>query len=660
MSCRFDPPSSRAPRALLCTSLLTGCLVAAACEPSSSTGRAPVTSSLGIAADGSVLFVALADRDEVRAVDAATGDVRGTVSVPGHPHRLTVLHDGRIAVTARQAGAVSVVDVVAGRIDATVVVGSDPFGVVQVGDDLYVAVAGEGDLARVSLVDGAVVARVPLTDDDPRGLAVSDGKIVVGHFKSGRLALVDPARDVETGSVAMQLPSRPLFGAKQIDQLTVDPSDPAVVVVPHVECNNDPDQFSSSTSPFGPTAAYYSAGPSGFPAVVPGVSRADVDVGVLVSDDAPAPATDDGHEPAGPTGPLVNPLDSALLDDERLNGPVAVAVVDDGALDLIVARGSGNVLARRTTVHDGEDSIVGVVDVGVGADSIVLAPDGRTAYVFNAFDQSVSAFSVPSLDDDDDDDDDDGDAPTNGRHAPIARYEARRFVVAEQVLPEPIVRGRALFHSVDDRLTLSGAVACASCHPGGADDGTTWAFAEGPRQSPPLWGGLLGTEPFHWNGAVRDMADISRVTIVGRMGGTGLPRDDMDAIGAFLDAIPAPAPPTTVLAQGESVARGKDIYRALSCAQCHGGVDRTDGGNHDVDTTRTFPERETIRAFATPPLKGLIHSAPYLHDGSVPTLRALVEELVVSGRMVGAAPTVPPAALTTQQIDDLVAYLASL
>jgi mono/diheme cytochrome c family protein len=623
-------------------------VLANGCQPTHP-ARAPTTSSLGIAADGTVLYVALADRDEVRAVDATTGETRTVVPVVGHPHRLTVLDDGRLAVTARYAGTVSFVDVDAGHIDTTVVVGSDPFGVVQVGEDVYVAVAGEGDLARVSPASGRVVSRVPLTDDDPRGLVVSDDKLVVGHFTSGRLAIVDPARDLEVGTVAMNLPSRPFFAPNQIEQLTLDPVDPAVVVVPHVECNNDPAQFGDQTpASFGGRVAYYTEGPTGFPAVVPGISRADVDVGVGLSDDPPATADD--TERSGPTSPIINPLDRAALGNVHVNGPVATAIVDNGALELIVARSSGNVVIRRTHVENEQNVFVAVVDVGVGADSIVLSPDGHTASVFNAFDQSITSFSVPAS----------GDFNDDEPGGPIERLTARRFVVAEQVLRENVVRGRALFHAVDDRLTAFGAIACASCHPGGADDGTTWQFAEGPRQSPPLWGGIVGTEPFHWDGAVRDMADISRVTIVGRMGGTGLPRVDMDAIGAFLDTLAAPAPPSTVLAAGASIARGAAIFRALDCAQCHAGVQGTSPGTHDVGTGLGVAPRETARAFATPPLVGLTHSAPYLHDGSAPTLRALVEQLVVSGRMVGAAATVAPATLTPAEIDDLVAYLASL
>ena len=116
--------------------------VATGCEPESVVrpGLAPQTSRMGISSDGRLLYVALADHDEVRAIDPATGDTKQVVSVVGHPHRLTVLKDGKLAVTARYAGTVSIIDMDKGVVESTVEVGSEPFGVVEVGNEIVVAV----------------------------------------------------------------------------------------------------------------------------------------------------------------------------------------------------------------------------------------------------------------------------------------------------------------------------------------------------------------------------------------------------------------------------------------------------------------------------------------------------------------------------------------
>ncbi len=53
----------------------------------------------------------------------------------------------------------------------------------------------------------------------------------------------------------------------------------------------------------------------------------------------------------------------------------------------------------------------------------------------------------------------------------------------------------------------SGGMTCAS-YPEGDDDGRTWTFAPIGRARRPLRGGLLGTEPFHWDGDLRDFRAI--------------------------------------------------------------------------------------------------------------------------------------------------------
>ena len=179
-----------------------------ACEPEIpvESGTVPQSSRLALSASRDTLYVALADRDEVRAIDADGGEVIATVLVPGHPHRLTRLDDGRVAVSARYAGTVSVVDVEAERVVGSVLVGSDPFAVVQAGEDLVVAVAGEGDLAIVDLATMSLRARVVLDSEEPRGLAIDGDRAVVSNFKAGRLSVVDLGTHELEREINMRLP----------------------------------------------------------------------------------------------------------------------------------------------------------------------------------------------------------------------------------------------------------------------------------------------------------------------------------------------------------------------------------------------------------------------------------------------------------------------
>lgn len=497
-----------------------------------------------------------------------------------------------------------------------------------------------------------MAARIPLAHDDPRGLALTDdGKLLVTHFTAGVISVVRD--DAVTGAIDMHLPSKAFFFPNQIDSITLS-TDGTELAVPHVECNNDPAQFGAGGTDLAgaapPAVTYYVDGPTGYPAVVPAVSDVDVADEVIASNESRSLDEAMGNVPEseGRAAPVINPLNRALLGDSNANGPTAVAWADGGKLRLVVARGSGNVLVQRPVVGRNQTSLVAVVDVGVGAEAIQLSPDGATAYVYNAFDDSITSFAVPA-----------GESARSKfaakQHTALERIQPlSRTVVAEPVLPESVRRGRVLFHAVDDRLTRFGSISCASCHPGGADDGTTWSFAEGPRQSPPLWGGITGTEPFHWDGAVADMADISRATIQGRMGGTGLARNDMNDIGAFLDSIPVPAPPRT--ADEGSVQRGAEIFFSseTQCASCHQGASFTDNILHDVGTGWQSTPRETMDAFATPLLHGLAYSGPYLHDGSARTLRDVVDRLVATDRMGKGSH------LSEQDKVDLVAFLETL
>ncbi len=74
-----------------------------------------------------------------------------------------------------------------------------------------------------------------------------------------------------------------------------------------------------------------------------------------------------------------------------------------------------------------------------------------------------------------------------------------------------------------------------------------------------------------------------------------------------------------------------------------------------------------IGAFKTPTLRNVAVTAPYMHDGSLATLREVVEHYNNGGVIPADAPVNPylsggirPLNLTEQQIDDLVAFMESL
>ena len=87
-------------------------------------------------------------------------------------------------------------------------------------------------------------------------------------------------------------------------------------------------------------------------------------------------------------------------------------------------------------------------------------------------------------------------------------------------LDERVQRGLGLFFS-NLNPEVSGHnvnVSCSSCHFEGRNDGLTWQFADGPRQTPSLAGDVSLTEPVTWRDDVATVADEVRLTSQGRMG----------------------------------------------------------------------------------------------------------------------------------------------
>ena len=83
----------------------------------------------------------------------------------------------------------------------------------------------------------------------------------------------------------------------------------------------------------------------------------------------------------------------------------------------------------------------------------------------------------------------------------------------------------------------------------------------------------------------------------------------------------------------DAARRGEDIFNRpfagmgnLSCASCH-----TPSGNfldrksHDIDSVSAGYEGSRAGALDTPTLLGTVYTAPYFHDGALPTLASVVD-----------------------------------
>jgi mono/diheme cytochrome c family protein len=204
--------------------------------------------------------------------------------------------------------------------------------------------------------------------------------------------------------------------------------------------------------------------------------------------------------------------------------------------------------------------------------------------------------------------------------------------------------GHDMFHRSANGFS---ALACASCHPEGEQDGRTWNFTPiGARRTQDISGGVLQTAPLHWDGDMEGLDSIMAEVFVKRMGGLAQGPRRIKAFAKWLDAIPST--PQSTVADLTAAERGKAIFNdaKVACASCHSGAKLTNNKTVDVGTGR---------AFQVPSLLHIADRAPFMHNGCAPTLRDRFSPACGGGDSHGVTSQLSPS-----DIDDLVAYLETL
>ncbi len=193
--------------------------------------------------------------------------------------------------------------------------------------------------------------------------------------------------------------------------------------------------------------------------------------------------------------------------------------------------------------------------------------------------------------------------------------------------------GHAIFHS-----NSGAAIACASCHPEGRDDGHVWrSESEGALRTPSLLGTLRGTAPYHWRGEQADMHALAKTTFVTRMRGPELESDRVDALDGWLTALPALK---ATVRDAAAATRGEAVFNGAGrCTTCHAGSQKTNNASVNVGLGG---------AFQVPSLVNVGFRAPYFHDGSRSSLTTILDS-------AHAGTSLSPA-----QMQDLASFLETL
>lgn len=544
--------------------------------------------TLAVAPDGHTVVAADPDRDRIYVTDvtatAASAAAVRTIDLALHdePGRVVVDGANRAHVALRKGGAVVTVDLTTATVLARRAVCRAPRGIAWSADtDLVHVACAEGELVSLPAAGGAEVKRrtLPL---DLRDVVVTAGGLTLSTFREARLFDLR----LDTGALRERTEkTNATFGRRRVAW--------RMVAAPPL--------------------------PSG--------GAADVIVAAQKAPDSqptvPVPAVPAGYYQPAENGCANNGPGPVVVDrEESIHVPPAVLAVDVAATSeilVLAAAGNGHTPSLPQLVFVDRSQ-------GAGGEPRFGCDGGRGVPLKNAQITSV-AFALG------------GEAVVALSREPAAMIvvDAHTLREVSRVALSSVSRedtGHAVFHS-NSGLGL----ACASCHPDGRDDAQTWRSIEsGARRTPSLLGTLPGTAPYHWNGEAKDLSEIMRLTFQSRMRGPELAADQMDAVNAWVTALPAmPAHPVMNQAAG---ARGQALFEgAGNCTQCHSGPMHTN--NESVDA-------HTGGVFQVPSLVGVSWRLPLLHDGSAATVRALLEKDHGEGHLQPA------------QIADLTAYVESL
>jgi cytochrome c peroxidase len=299
---------------------------------------------------------------------------------------------------------------------------------------------------------------------------------------------------------------------------------------------------------------------------------------------------------------------------------------------------------------------------------------------------------------------------SGGLHALVEKYRRPTTVpipANNPSTPEKVALGQALFF--DPRLSGSGAIACATCHNPGLAWGDGLAKGLGhmgtrlDRHTPTILNVAYG-EPYFWDGraatleeqakgpmesgkemnmqasgSVRRVRDIPGYSAAFERVFPGLPIS-IDTIAAAIatferTVISRDAPFDRWIngddhAISPAAVRGFVLFNGkANCAACHQGWRMTDDGFHDIGLADRDRGRALIapgieqleQAFKTPTLRNIDQRAPYMHDGSLASLGAVVDHYDKGFvRRASLDSNMRPLGLTPDEKRDLLAFLYTL
>ncbi len=522
-------------------------------------------SSKSLAANDEVLVTVNSDSDSITLVDLETRAILAEIEVGDDPRAVAITPDSELAlITLRGEHALAVVNLREQRLNSVYAICHMPYGVVTDGRSAVVSCFGEDQIVLLDLAAGEVTHRIRVADA-PSGLALSDNWLLVTHFYSGYITVIELS------------------------------STPTVIGTINVE-------------PDGNLARSIVIAPDGERAYIPQTRTGLALISLQYQQDwfPVVSVLDIGSM----TGNRDERLTLSMIDDYATNMPFDVAFNETSNVLYTVLAGSDMVLAIAPETQQ----VLARIPVGANPRGIIM--QGERAYVLNMLAGSVSVIDTQTH------------TVTNTLQVTTLPQDAQwaQGKILFHQAAAPIMSDGAIscatchFDGGMDRRTWINFR---------SGPRNTPALGGAARFPPYNWAGemvelhdtiedqiqfvMLG------EGLISDDFDpmIDR-TDAGRSA-------DLDALAAYVTALePWPSPyraPDGSLSP--AARRGMTLFMSGSpdCS-CHGPPMYTDLQQHNL-AGAAF-SLEVYEAFDTPTLRGLWATAPYMHDGVAQTLEEVL------------------------------------
>jgi YVTN family beta-propeller protein len=606
-----------------------GLRAVAAGRPDRAAARYASPMELVLSEDGSRLYTVCEGTDEVALIDLKAASVARRLRVGNRPKSISLSRDGkRLYVANSWSDTVSEIDTRSFEVVRNLPAGFEPTSAVAGADSrfLYVANRISNDVSVIDLTTGEEAKRL-LAGHGASYLALSpDGSRVYcthvypapGQFRApleSELTVIDAARQ-------MVVERRPIHDAGGVFHVAVS-ADGRLGIAAQMRPKN----------------------------LIP---LAHVEHGWVIGNSLSVFGEDVGE-------PVQIPIDEL---DRYFTPPFGVAIAPDKRVAYISTTGSDSVtvldigkmlrLIRETPPHErralandlsaSANYVAGRIPVGRAPKGLALSADGKRLYVANLMDDTISVID------------------TQARKA----ISTISLGVSSPLTSER--RGERLFYSA--RFAFQGHFGCANCHIEATYDGLSWDLEPDGFGIDIVDNRLLedvaGTEPFKWNGGNPDLeTECGPRTEKFFYRSQSYSREQLADLVSFIKVMPlrpnryrpAGAELTPQQERGKALfertraKNGTPIPVDKQCAMCHSGPHHTSQQLADVGSGKPT-DRSTL--FDVPQLTNIALTAPYLHDGSAPTLESIWT--VFSPKDTHGVTS----DLAKDELNDLIEYLKTL